>query len=110
MKMNEELRQDLSLYLADEPETDSMISLSINRAVRSFKNRRNYPSSYTDEKIEKDIEKYYDCVFDLALYFLVKQGAEFQSTRSESSVNISWNSESDIYINHSVFPFASSLL
>nr|DAG23941.1 MAG TPA: hypothetical protein [Caudoviricetes sp.] len=52
------------------------------------------------------MEKCYDCIFDLALYFLTKQGAEFQSSHSESSVNRSWNSETEIYVNHGVFPFA----
>ena len=54
------------------------------------------------------MEKCYDCIFDLALYFLVKQGAEFQGIHSESSVNRSWESETEIYINHGVFPFAGS--
>ena len=55
------------------------------------------------------MKKCYDCIFDLALYFLVKQGAEFQGSHSESSVNRSWESETEIYINHGVFPFAGSL-
>ena len=106
--MNEELMEELSLYLADNPESESMLTLSVNRAIRSFKNKRNYPSSYTDDKIKNDMKKCYDCIFDLALYFLVKQGAEFQGTHSESSVNRSWESETEIYINHGVFPFAGN--
>lgn len=86
--MNEELMEELSLYLADNPESESMLTLSVNRAIRSFKNKRNYPSSYTDDKIKNDMKKCYDCIFDLALYFLVKQGAEFQGSHSESSVKI----------------------
>ena len=100
--MNEELINDLANYLNDDTESPEMISLAVKRAIRSFKNKRNYPSSYTDEKC-------YDCIFDLALYFLVKQGAEFQGSHSESSVNRSWESETEIYINHGVFPFAGSL-
>lgn len=107
--MNEELINDLTNYLTDDTESPEMISLAVKRAIRSFKNKRNYPSSYTDEKIDSDMEKCYDCIFDLALYFLVKQGAEFQGSHSESSVNRSWESEAEIYINHGVFPFAGSL-
>ena len=55
--MNEELMEELSLYLADNPESESMLTLSVNRAIRSFKNKRNYPSSYTDDKIKNDIKK-----------------------------------------------------
>ena len=43
--MNEELMEELSLYLADNPESESMLTLSVNRAIRSFKNKRNYPRS-----------------------------------------------------------------
>lgn len=107
--MNEELINDLMDYLNDDSESPEILTLSVKRAIRSFKKKRNYPSSYTDEKITKDMELCYDCIFDLALYFLTKQGAEFQSSHSESSVNRNWESETEIYINHGVFPFAGSL-
>ena len=102
--MDEQLIEDLTNYLEDDVETARVI-LSVNRAIRSFKKKRNYPSSYSDEKINSDMENCYDCIFDLALFFLVKQGAEFQGSHSESSVNRSRNSETEIYVNHGVFPF-----
>ena len=37
--------------------------------------------------------------------FKKKQGAEFQGSHSESSVNRNWTSETEIYVNHGVFPF-----
>ena len=108
--MSEELIADLTAYLADDSETPMMVSLSVKRAIRSFKNKRNYPSGYTDEKINADMEKCYDCIFDLALYFLVKQGAEIQGSHTENSDKRSWESETEIYISHGVFPFAGSLI
>ena len=102
--MDEQLIEDLTNYLEDDVETARVI-LSVNRAIRSFKKKRNYPTSYSDEKINSDMEKCYDCIFDLALFFLVKQGAEFQGSHSESSVNRNWTSETEIYVNHGVFPF-----
>lgn len=104
--MDVELINDLTEYIGDDEMSENVIALSVKRAMRSFKNKRNYPSSYSEDKINTDMEKCYDCIFDLALYFLVKQGAEFQGSHSESSVNRSWESESEIYVNHSVFPFA----
>lgn len=102
--MDEQLIEDLTNYLEDDVETARVI-LSVNRAIRSFKKKRDYPSSYSDEKINSDMENCYDCIFDLALFFLVKQGAEFQGSHSESSVSRSWDSETEIYVNHGVFPF-----
>lgn len=104
--MDEQLVEDLKNYIDDDIETARMISLSAKRAVRSFKKKRNYPSGYTEEQINSDMEKCYDCIFDLALYFLVKQGAEFQGSHSENSVSRNWDSETEIYVNHGVFPFA----
>ena len=104
--MDEQLIEDLRNYLDDDIETARMIPLSVKRAVRSFKKKRNYPSGYTEEQINSDMEKCYDCIFDLALYFLVKQGAEFQGSHSENSISRGWDSETEIYVNHGVFPFA----
>lgn len=108
--MNEELINDLTTYLADDAESSDILSLSVRRAIRSFKKKRNYPASYTEEKINSDMEKCYDCIFDLALYFLAKQGVEFESSHSENSTSMNWESETEIYVNHGVFPFAGSLL
>lgn len=104
--MDEQLVEDLKNYIDDDIETARMIPLSAKRAVRSFKKKRNYPSGYTEEQINSDMEKCYDCIFDLALYFLVKQGAEFQGSHSENYVSRNWDSETEIYVNHGVFPFA----
>ena len=71
--MDEQLIEDLTNYLEDDAETARMIPLSVKRAIRSFKKKRNYPSSYSDEKINSDMENCYDCIFDLALFFLVNQ-------------------------------------
>lgn len=103
--MDEQLVEDLKNYIDNDIETARMIPLSAKRAVRSFKKKRNYPSGYTEEQINSDMEKCYDCIFDLALYFLVKQGAEFQGSHSENSVSRNWDSETEIYVNHGVFPF-----
>ena len=104
--MDEQLVEDLKNYIDNDIETARMIPLSAKRAVRSFKKKRNYPSGYTEEQINSDMEKCYDCIFDLALYFLVKQGAEFQGSHSENSVSRNWDSETEIYVNHGVFPCA----
>ena len=55
--MDEQLIEDLTNYLEDDEETARMIPLSAERAIRSFKKKRNYPSSYSDEKINSDIDK-----------------------------------------------------
>ena len=72
--MNEELMEELSLYLADNPESESILTLSVNRAIRSFKNKRNYPSSYTDDKIKNDMKKCYDLFLTWRFTFWLNRG------------------------------------
>lgn len=107
--MDEQLTSDLSMYLEGDELTARMIPLAVKRAIRSFQKKRNYPESYTKENINKDMDECYDCIFDLALYFLVKQGVEFETSHSENSVNAGWNSEIEIFVNHGVFPFARGI-
>lgn len=107
--MEENLIDDLSVYFSDDDTPTDLLELSVNRAKRSFAKKRNYPSSYTDTQKLTDMNNCYDCIFDLAVYFLIKQGAEFQSSHSESSVSRNWNTEADIFADHGVFPFANAL-
>lgn len=103
-----ELLQDLKDYLGDDynAEQESTLTFCVKRAIKSFKNKRNYPSSYPESMVENDMDKYYMCIFDLVLYWCDKQGVEFQTSHSESGVSRSWNSERDIYVLHDVIPIA----
>lgn len=107
--IEDELTEDISVYFSDDNMPEKLIELAIKRAKRSFAKKRNYPSSYSDSKKLADMWNCYDCVYDLAIYFLVKQGAEFQSSHSENSVSRNWNTEADIFADHGVFPFANAL-
>lgn len=106
--MEKELLQDLKDYLGDDYEAaqESALLFCIKRALLSFKNKRNYPDTYSDTVINKDMEKYYSCIFDLTLYWCNMQGCEFQSSHSESGVSRSFDSERDIYVLHDVIPIA----
>lgn len=106
--MEKELLQDLKDYLGDDydAEQESALLFCVKRALLSFKNKRNYPDTYSDTVINKDMEKYYSCIFDLTLYWCNMQGCEFQTSHSESGVSRSFDSERDIYVLHDVIPIA----
>ena len=103
--LEERLLQDLKVDFEDDCPEDPVILLSIQRAIRSFKKKRNYPKSFSEEKILNDMEHCYDCIYDLALYKLNKHGNEFENSHSESGSSQHWDSETDIYLNHGVFPY-----
>lgn len=106
--MELEILQDLKSYLGDDfdPDNESALSFCVKRAVLSFKNKRNYPEYYSEDKITNDMNKHYACIFDLALYWCNKQGLEFQTSHSESGASLTWNNESDIYSLHNIIPIA----
>lgn len=107
--METEILEDLKEYLheAEDIPDDSVINTCIKRAVRSFRAKRNYPLRYTDEMIRNDMKRYYSCVFDLSLFWVIRQGVEFQTTHIENNVHRYWNTEEDIYTFHGVDPFVS---
>ena len=106
--MEKELLSDLKNYYGDDYDENSEPSLifCIKRALISFKNKRNYPDTYSESAINSDMKKYYACIFDLVLYWCNKQGYEFQVSHSENGVSRNWNSENDIYVLHSIIPIA----
>lgn len=109
--MELELLKDLKDYFSDDfdDEQEGVLLVCIKRSIKSFKNKRNYPSAYPQIMIEKDMDKYYSCLLDLSLYWAIKQGYEFQGSHSENSTNRSWESESEIYSLHNVIPIARIL-
>ncbi|OUO77904.1 hypothetical protein B5F53_11860 [Blautia sp. An249] len=106
--MEREILQDLKNYLGSDYDSEQEGSLLFcaRRAICSFQNKRNYPECYTDEIKEKDMEKYYACLFDLTLYWCSKQGVEFHQSFSGNGENHSWDSEKEIYSMHNVIPIA----
>lgn len=106
--MELELLQDIKDYLGNDydEEQESTLLFCIKRAIKSFKNKRNYPDQYTEAIIDKDINRFYMCIFDLTLYWINKQGIEFQTGHSENGTTRSWNSESEIFSLHDVIPIA----
>lgn len=104
--MEERLLQDIRDYLGNDFEeyNDTAIDFCIKRAISSFEAKRGYPSSVKEEQITKDMERFYYCIFDLVMYFLMKQGAEFESLHIENAVHRTYQSETDIYLTHGVFP------
>lgn len=106
--MEADILQDLENYLGNDYDKgqEKNLLFCIKRAFKSFVNKRNYPESYTDEIKEKDMEKYYACLFDLALYWCNKQGVEFHKSFSGNGESRSFESEAEIYSMHNVIPIA----
>lgn len=106
--MEQKLLQDLKDYLGEDYSNfdESTLLICIKRAINSFKNKRNYPDNYSENLIQKDMEKKYFCIWDDVLYWCNMAGIEFQTSNSENGSSRSWQSEDEIYVFHGVLPIA----
>ena len=69
---------------------DKYLEQLISQAEQAVRLYRNYPNNYTEEMIEKDMDKHSSIIVDLALYDYNQQGGEFQSSSSENGTSRSW--------------------
>ncbi|MBQ0111763.1 MAG: hypothetical protein KBT03_01415 [Bacteroidales bacterium] len=102
--MEDELLEDLLKNLGDDYEP-LLAEICIKMAMKTFRRKRNYPRTFTEEKILIDMDNNYACIYDLALYRFAKDGGEFQTSHSENGITRQWESETEIFIHHGVFPF-----
>lgn len=106
-ELKTEITTILTQYLNEDAMSYEVMSVFSERAMLAFKEYRNYPLGWTDEKILADMNRHKSCIADLALYEYIQQGAEFQSMHIESGLYRMWQSEGSIYTHHRVVPFVT---
>lgn len=74
------------------------LSSKIKNALREVCAKRNYPEHFSDEKIQKDLEKYYSNIRELAFYDFNQSGAEGQMSHNENGTNRTWKNRNDCLI------------
>lgn len=95
--LESEIFKDLSseLTIENNEASQKQLMAKVKNAIREVKKHRNYPDSYTEDVIAKDLEKYYSNIHDLALYDYNQIGAEGQTGHSENGTSRNWKSRSD---------------
>ena len=96
--MESEILADVMVYLGDEVKESEkpVLLILVNRAIRKVCTKR-YPFGYSDEEKDKAVEKYRDTIFEAAVYYWAKQGADGESSHSENSMSRTYNSDDDIF-------------
>lgn len=96
---------DASLY-------EGKLKICVERAINTFTTFRNYPKNYFTREVsdgvtayDEDLKKHIYLLFDLALFFFVKQGTEFENNHHENGDIRVFSTEQDIYIAHGAVPF-----
>ncbi len=90
-KLVNEIYDELATELGVSEGADlSMLLVKVKNAYREIKKIRNYPDDYTDGMIDKDIEKYFSNIRNLAMYDYNQIGAEGELSHSDNTGSRSW--------------------
>lgn len=97
--MESEILNDVRTYLGDEADDNDnpVLLIIINRAIRRVCNKR-YPWGCSDEEKTAVVKKYREVIFDAAIWYWSKQGAEGQSSHSENGISRGYESEEFLYV------------
>lgn len=91
----------------DRKEDNPLIEQLLEQARNEVVSKRNYPGSYTDEKISEDLKQFEDVIVNLALYDHSQAGEAYMASYSENGVSRSWKDRESLFVG--VFPFVKSL-
>ena len=81
--------EELTIELKKEIDFDAdILRVKVANAFREVKAARNYPKSYSDERIMEDMQDYITNIRAIALYDYTKIGAEGQSQYSADGESI----------------------
>lgn len=96
MDVIKEVYEDLVAELEiDKANEQKLLKLKVKNAVREVRNRRDYPSHFTENDIQDDLNRLYSNIHDLALYDYNQIGVEGQSSHSENGESRAWKDRED---------------
>lgn len=96
-----------NVVVFDKPQDDPLIEQLIKQAKQDIVAMRNYPSTYTADRIEADLKNYEAVIVNLVVYDMSQAGEEFMSSFSENGVSRNWRKRSELFVG--VYPFAKVL-
>lgn len=91
----------------DKKEDNPYIEQLIKQAKNEVVSKRNYPESYTDEKISEDLKQFEDVIVNLAVYDHSQAGEAYMASYLENGISRSWKDRDSLFVG--VFPFIKSL-
>ena len=96
---------DLTIELKNEVDFDAeILAVKVRNAIREVKDAKNYPSTYSEEKINADMMNYFTNIRAIALYDYTKIGAEGQTQYSADGESIHYLDRDKLF--KGVYPIA----
>ena len=95
-----EIVEDLKIELeSDVGFSEDALTAKTRNAYREVKLARNYPSTYSQQLIDSDMEKYFSVIRDIALFDYNQIGKDFEQSHTENSVTRSYTSRLSLFAN-----------
>lgn len=98
------IREDVFLSLKTELKitegeklNETLLQSKVDAAIADVKAARNYPASYSEDKINSDIERYYSTIRSVALFDYNQVGAEGQSSYSADGTSIHYLNRNSLF-------------
>ena len=96
---------ELKIELKNEVDFDAAIlALKVSNAYREVRAARNYPKSYSEDRITEDMLNFYSNIRAIAMYDYNKIGAEGQSQYSADGESIHYLDRNKLF--NGVIPIA----
>lgn len=91
----------------DQKEDNPYIEQLIKQARNEVVSKRNYPESYTDEKISEDLKQFEDVIVNLSVYDHSQAGEAYMASYLENGISRSWKDRESLFVG--VFPFVKAI-
>lgn len=98
------IREDVFLAVKKELEvtegttlSESLLQSKVDSAIADVKAARDYPASYSESKINADLERYFSAICRIALYDYNQVGAEGQSSYSADGTSIHYINRNSLF-------------
>lgn len=96
-----------NIVVFDNTDKDPLLEQLIYQATDDVTNRRMYPTTYTDDQIEQDLEKFQNVIINLTVYDYSQAGEAYMQSYSENGISRSWKDREELF--KDVYPFAKIL-
>lgn len=85
-----------NVVVFDNIEDNPLIEQLIEQSRQEIISLRNYPSSYTQEQIDNDMNKYENVIVNLTVYDHSQAGENYMASMNEGGVNRTWKNRNDL--------------
>lgn len=86
--LQNEIVEDLTIELsAEETFSAELLTSKVKGAIREVYTARKYPSTYTEDMITSDMNRFYSQIKGIALYDYNLIGAEGEESHNENGIN-----------------------